>query len=591
MLWTTPESLQEHLPLQQSAGPLVLTADARIDNRAELISALDLTAYSRETLSDSALILHAYARWGENCPEKLLGDFAFVVWDEHRQRLFCARDHFGIKPFYYYHRPGQLFVCASEIKALLSLAAVPRRLNELRVAEYLVPIFEDKTITLYRDIHRLPAAHSLSTSREGIQLRRYWSLDPSRELRFGSDEEYSEGFHDIFTKAVRCRLRHAFPVGSMLSGGLDSSAIVGAARQALAEEGHPPLYTFSAIFPSLAEVDHRIDERSYMDVVLAMGGCEPHYVHADQVSPLAEILWRGDEAIPAPNLYMDCLLFNAAKQKGARILLSGWDGDSTVSHGYEYLEELARTGQWKTLLAEAGALSQRLANPYATPQRIVWEFGLRPLIPEWLARSWRMLRGRKDPPLTPIHAPVNAAFAKRIGLEDRIHALLDERSTPVQNAREEHYRCLNSGLLVYGLELLDKAAAASAVELRFPFCDRRLLEYCLALPPRQKLHEGYDRAVMRRAMAEALPQKVKERIHKGSLSVNFKRRLLENERETIERVIVDNAPIIEEYVDMPSLRAAYDRYAAAPLQREGDALTVFLAVTLALWLQQASLAL
>ncbi|NES85389.1 MAG: asparagine synthetase B, partial [Moorea sp. SIO2B7] len=115
MLWTTPESLLEKLPLVNHSKNLVITADARIDNREELIVALELNDRPAEKITDSQLILAAYEKWGEQCPEKLLGDFAFAIWDKHKQILFCARDHVGVKPFYYYHQSGQGFIFASEI--------------------------------------------------------------------------------------------------------------------------------------------------------------------------------------------------------------------------------------------------------------------------------------------------------------------------------------------------------------------------------------------------------------------------------------------------------------------------------------------
>jgi len=324
MLWTTPESLDERLPLVDKAGDVVLTADARIDNRDELIAALGVTDHPHGEISDSELILSAYKQWGEACAEKLVGDFAFAIWDGLRQRLFCARDHLGVKPFYY-HQSSRAFAFASEIKALLSLPGVPFRLNEMRVADHLAGMFEDRTITFYQDIFRLPAAHSMTVGREGMRVRRYWSLDVSREVRLKSDGEYAEAFRTIFTDAVRCRLRSAFPMGALLSGGLDSSAIVCAARKVLAEQGKHRLHTFSAIFPGLPEADlRRIDERPFIDAVVSMGGLIPHFVHADRLSPLEEIdrvLWHEDEAVLAPNLYMHWALYRAAHQQGVRVLL------------------------------------------------------------------------------------------------------------------------------------------------------------------------------------------------------------------------------------------------------------------------------
>lgn len=131
MLRTTPESLAERLPAADRERSGVITADAWIDNRDELIGALGLDARASAEISDSALILSAYARWGDRCAERLSGDFAFAIWDERRRTLFCARDHFGVKPFYY-HRSPRLFAFASEIKAILCLPDVPRRLNEIR---------------------------------------------------------------------------------------------------------------------------------------------------------------------------------------------------------------------------------------------------------------------------------------------------------------------------------------------------------------------------------------------------------------------------------------------------------------------------
>src|SRR3989441_814506 len=251
MLWTPPQALHQRLPPPNSTGGPPPTADARIDNREELCSLL----CAPSTVTDADLILQAYARWGERCPEHLLGDFAFALWDARRGLLFCARDHFGVKPFYYHHRPGRLFAFASEIKGLLVLSDVPRRLNETRVADYLVPLLEDKEITFYEEIVRLPPAHRMVVTREGVRIDQYWTLDPEREIRMKSDAEYAAAFREIFTEAVRCRLRSAFPVGSMLSGGLDSSSIACVPRELLAEDGGGKLHTLSAGFDDVPAAD------------------------------------------------------------------------------------------------------------------------------------------------------------------------------------------------------------------------------------------------------------------------------------------------------------------------------------------------
>ncbi len=265
-------------------GELVLTADARLDNREELIGGLGLDDRPPGEITDSQLILAAYERWGEDCPKHLVGDFAWVIWDGRQQTLFAARDHFGAKPFYYYFDQDRILVFASEIQAILAVPGVPRQLNEVMVADYLLPRFDDQTITFYQGILRLPPAHCLRYGPGGVKTWSYWSLDPSRELRCKSPQDYLEGFHHHFLEAVRPRLRSAFPVGAMLSGGLDSSAITCVARHLLASGNGPPLKTFSAIFPKVPESD----EQPFINAVLAQGNLEPHYIHGDELNPLGD---------------------------------------------------------------------------------------------------------------------------------------------------------------------------------------------------------------------------------------------------------------------------------------------------------------
>jgi asparagine synthase (glutamine-hydrolysing) len=592
MLWTTPESLHEKQPLLNPRGDLVITADARLDNREELIAALDLTDL-HQSISDSQLILGAYEKWGELCPEKLLGDFAFGIWDGRKQALFCARDHFGVKPFYYYCLSGRFFVFASEIKALLSHPEVPRKLNEIRVGEYLASMFDDKTITFYTDILRLPPAHCLTIDRHRMQLRCYWSLDPSRELHLRSDDAYAEAFREIFIKAVEGRLRSALPVGSMLSGGMDSSSVACVARQLLARGGGRRLLTFSAIFDEVTQCD----ERPFINAVLAQNSVEPHYVHGDRLSPLADldhVLWHQDEAFYAPNLFLTWNLLRVAREQGVRVLLDGFDGDTTVSHGEGYLNELAYEGQWFTLASAIRAFartfnlsSRRLLWNYA------WRYGLDPMISRSQAlkltrRIWRILHGRRESVDQPAwSANLNPVFVQCIDLAGRRKALRQAGPNPPRTERENHYRNLTWGIMPFTLEVLERAAAAFGIEPRFPFWDKRLVEFCLALPPQQKVHGGWTRIVLRRALADILPVEVQWRGSKSNLGPNFEYGLFAYERARLEELILKDSRTIEKYVNIDSLREAYSRFASGG--RGDDPLTIWKAVSLGLWLQRTEL--
>jgi asparagine synthase (glutamine-hydrolysing) len=392
MLWTTPESLLETLPLEKDN--LVITADARIDNRDELISILEINHLPKERITDNDLILAAYQKWGEKCPEKLLGDFAFAIWDKQEQQLFCARDHFGVKPFYYYLSEKK-FVFATEIKAILCISEASFQVSEVRIGDYLASLFEDKEITFYENILRLPPASQIILSAEKIEIQSYWSLNQARELKFGSDQEYADKFREIFTEAVRCRLRSAVPLGTMLSGGLDSSSITCTARRIMTENSnHEQLPTFSAIFDEVKECD----EQPYINAVLSQGGYKPNYIYGDKLSPLTDIekvLWHQDEPLYAFNLFLNMGLYDVAQKKGIRVILDGFDGDSTISHGVGYLRDLARQGKWFTLYREIKGYARNFdLSAWDLQKSYVFNYAIDPIINKFkllrlVRRIWR----------------------------------------------------------------------------------------------------------------------------------------------------------------------------------------------------------
>ena len=596
MLWTTPESTKERLPYADRDSGLVITSDARVDNRDELLQLFNRSGRPAEEVSDSYLILRAYERWGTRCVEKLVGDYAFCIWNPREQQLFCARDPFATKHFYYYHRPGVAFAFASEIKALLSLPFVPNEINELAVAYHLLPIYDDKSITFYKGISRLPASQCLTIRRSGIAFSPSWKPDLSRELRLRSDDEYAEAFREVFQEAVSCRLRSCFPVGSMLSGGLDSSSVTCVAGQLLARQGNGPLKTFSAVWPSLADAHPKIDERRFMNAVINKGGFDPHFLHLDRLSPLTDwetINWHEDQPLSAPNMYMDWAIFKAARENGVRVLLGGTDGDTVVTYGYQDLAALVRRGRWVKLLRETHKLSRNRRQRSHSLERLLWIHGVRPAIAEIARHLSRVLR-RRSPTAVNDSAllqclserPLSVEFAQRIDLNEHASNLFTELTSPLQTPREIHWADISSGNWAYILESFEKAAAAHQVEVRNPFFDRRLVEFCVALPPGQRLLGGYTRSILRRAMNNILPSEVQWRIDKGSLSAGVCTTLLEYERQKLEELVSGRGPI-GEYLDLAALRVSYARYASNPTASEREAFWLMLAVNLSLWLSSA----
>jgi asparagine synthase (glutamine-hydrolysing) len=588
MLWTTPESLDEVLPRQHRESGLVITADARIDNRDDLIAELGLE-YGHPTITDSELILEAYRKWGQECPQKLLGDFAFAIWDSRQQHFFCARDAMGVKCLYYF-LSDSLFAFGSEIKALCCMPEIPKRLNELRILDYIENSFDDRAITFYKDIYRLPPASRLVVDRKHFRISEYWSLDPKHELKLKSDDEYTEAFRDCFIRAVRVRMRSAFPVGSALSGGLDSSSIACVARSInRSQASGAPVHTFSLIFPSLPEQDLPfIDERKYMQDVLALGGFQSHFIHADQLSPMMDVErvhQHLDEASCALNLYLHWAMFESAKQQGVRVFLDGFDGDAVISYGFEHLRDLALRLKWSTLRQEARLLANNLRIPART---VIHEYCVKPLCPDWPFKLYRKARSQRGEQAG-LDTFGASQFRKRMGANKRIPARASAaRHFRLATARENHVASLGHPGYTYALEAADKASAAFGVEARYPFFDRRLMELCLSIPAGQKLRQGWNRLILRRAMSGYLPESVQWRAWKGDLSANFARKMLEHDRTLIEDTIVHNTSELEPYVDLVSIRKAYETYKLTPLGHSGS-FNLFAVVNLALWLRTSEL--
>ncbi|MBX2997318.1 MAG: hypothetical protein KF893_02315 [Caldilineaceae bacterium] len=570
-----------------------LVADVRLDNRADLLSGLGGAGMSTE-MGDASLIGEVYRRWGGACADRLLGDFSFVLWDRQRRQLVCGRDHVGVKPFYYCHLPGRIFAWATEIKALFWVSASLRAIDEERLAERLALIDWDLTdqSTLYRHLLSLPPAHRLKVTADDLILNRYWSLDSTRCLGRGSVRDHAEAFGEILTEAVRCRLRGSGDVGALLSGGLDSSAIAWTAQNLAYGQPGGKLPTFSAIFDTVTICD----ERAYIDPILARGRFAPSWTPGDQVSPLGELaqmLWHQDELVYAPGISLMVALYRAAQRKGIRVLLDGHGGDEVAGCGAGYYRELAHKGRWLTLMREIRASARLHQQSFGA---LFWPY-LRDAT--WTGRTAGRIRrigrhlwrgGDSLPSPDKDNSPVwerwlHPAFVKRVGLHERYRAFRHRRPERVGSEREGHYRLLTGRAQVRSLEILNKASAAHSVELRIPFWDKRLVEFCLALPSEHKLHDGWDRITLRRAMHNQLPPQVQWRRSKTNFAPNLVHLLRTQDRERLEHLLVGQRNRFADFIDWEGVEAAYRQFLRQDPPPPSALQIVLQAANLILWLQ------
>jgi asparagine synthase (glutamine-hydrolysing) len=553
MLHTTPESLYEKQPMVDETRQLVINADARIDNREELITTLEVNGKPREQITDAELILKAYEKWGEACPGKLLGDFAFAIWDGREHRLFCARDPIGIKPFYYYLN-GEKFLWASEPRQIFQDATISRQPNLALIGRYLLDDFSEREETLYTGVTRLPPAHSLTCNGGEIQKRQNWDVNPSKEIRYRRDEEYAEHFLALFRDAVKSRLRSSGPVGAWLSGGLDSSSIVCMAQKLYQEEAieNKGFETFSHVFDELP-----CDERPYIEAAVRKWNLTANtFVHERNASS-ADIhkVHSYPDVLYNPTLFMAESALNSAGQKGIKVILNGIGGDDLLASGFYHLADLLRRLHLRDLVAQVKADA---ATYEKRPLDLLLKSALGPLIPQPVKMVLRDIlkpfRGNGIPPL------LKRDFVKKFRLKDQLKRGAPPRRFPTLS-QEQIVNCLCSGWSSnVGLPIMDLFAARFSLEERYPFFDRRLVEYLLAIPEDQRWSCDQPKTVLRNAMQDILPEAIRQRKTKADFCPVYDMELKGRQREKVGEVFHTLALADLGIVDDQSIRKMFEAY-------------------------------
>jgi asparagine synthase (glutamine-hydrolysing) len=521
----TPEDAFDVQPLVSADGRRVVVADARIDNRAELTAQLHIPQAESVGLPDSAFILAAYEAWGEDCASRLIGDFAFMIWDGSRSSLFCARDPIGLRVLFY-HQTARSLVVASSVPAVLAGAGIEARLNEQKVAELLV-LLEDAESTCFAGVLRIPGGHTLLARPEGVRTRRYWRPDPGKELVLRSESEYHEAFHEVFGRAVRDRLRSTKPVAIMLSAGLDSTSVAAVAADALRESGGRLAAFHSAPESGFAPASRPgwvDDESEYVRELAHMhDNIDLHIVRDSKRTPLDDAV-RSFEVIGAPvrnslNLSWVVNLYEQAAARGAGVMLNGGNGNLTISYtGMRSIRDMARAGRFPSALREARALAAVRGH---RPGNVIRDQVVQPLIPVWVLEAVRRMRGRTLPPIWQANrSAIRPEFARDMHVAETLkRRRLDGASLDRLRAAEYRLHILASG--GDGLDGFHCMRSWYPIETRTPTTDVRVIEFCTALPGSQYLRDGNDRLLVRRGMRGRVPDSILQRRTRGSQAADW----------------------------------------------------------------------
>lgn len=575
MLWTTPESVNEKLPFFEEDTGLIITADARIDNRNELSKLLGVEDH--DNIPDTYFILRAYEKWKEKCPEYLLGDFAFVIWDPNNETLFCARDHMGVKPFYYY-LSDNLFVCASELKAFFDIPQIKLKLNEEKIGLFLMEI-EDNKSTFYKNIYSLTPAHSVTITKDQNKFRKYWELDPDLEISLNSEDEYIATFLKIFEESINCRLRSEFSIGFDLSGGLDSSSIVCMVKHLITKQAikMKKINTFSFV----SSKSKNNSEYNYIKKVTNMDNIVPNFIPNDTIGLLKDfktILDYQDQPFYSPFLVNMWNLCKKIHENEVRIQLRGTGGDAVISYGTFYFRELAVNFKWITLMNEIRNYSKiTKSNSFQIILDIIFS-----LIPDKIKNLGTSNKERR--PGTTI---LEKEFAKKIKAEQILNRLFWEPVSEANSYKKYHHFIINRFSDLYELEEMDNIFAKHNIEPRYPFLDKRLIEFCYSLPTDMKVKFGWSRYILRIAMDGILPQEIQWRPFKAEANNIYQNNFLINEKKEIERIINEKSEIIANYVNLEKIQTIQKKFNQGIYNN--NLLYIWLVTQLSLWLQYIKL--
>ena len=534
------EDYYENLPFYDESARLAVICDARFDNRNELFDALNISLNERKKLLNSQIIMNAWQKWGRDCPRYLIGDFAFAVWDEREQTLFCARDHIGVAPFYYSLTPDY-FIFANDIKELLAFPEISEELDE----DFIIASLADKHFYLpdrthFAAIRRLAPAHSLTVTKQNERLEKYWFPENSKKIRFANDDDYAENGREILTRAVADRLRTEEKVGVHLSGGLDSSGITVLAAGERKRQGLSPPEVYTWQPPQDEQNPVSAWEFDFIEKICEQENLTPQYCPMN-AADIFEIL-KQDPArdIIHHTLHIEHTIQKNAARQGVRLMLSGWGGDEGLSFdGSGYSAELLLRGHLWQLFREG----RRHGSAF--------KFISRELFLLMFSDRSRGLRKLRQPFLKKNSYPksyVRPEFQHQMKFQQMKCRQASIRSTLIW--------LWSNGLLAHRMDSWAAHGARLNIKYAYPLLDRRLLEFVAGLPREQFVQGKWRRWIMRKTLNGILPEEIcwhtdkfeKLRVEKGLTEVYKALELAGKELSSAKEL-----PSRARYFDMESL--------------------------------------
>ncbi len=509
-------SAHGHQPMSVKGGSVWITFNGEIYNYIELREELISKGYTFASAGDTEVILNAYLEWGEACLDKLVGMFAFAIWDNDNQKLFCARDRVGIKPFYYYQDANNLY-WASEVKQLTKSGLVRAELNEGVLGLFLLQSRQNVSEeTFFNNINELPPAHKLVVTGKKVTISRYWDINPANKLNGYSDQEYAEQFLELFSDVVKLHLRSDVRLGIALSGGLDSSSIACVASNIVKQ----PINTFSVFY----EEHKKYDEREFINEVLALGGFEPSYFTATTNISTDEIeqwTYFQDEPCLGGSPFSAYKNYENVRRNSIKVVLNGQGGDELLA-GYlyyykYYFVSLLKEGKIGRFMDDFNAYRRTYGHSAAEYMNTFAKVMMRVVLPDSTMKKMEHLENSNSG----FYASWLSDKLPKVPVSDKFSNQLDNNL----------YNTLTSYSIPHLLHWEDRNSMAHSIESRVPFLDHRLIEFAYSLPVEQKIKGNETKYILRQAMKGVLPEKIRQRKDKigfGTPTDSWTDKLLRN---------------------------------------------------------------
>lgn len=566
----TEENINEVLPYYKEDTNLFITADAILDNRKELFKEFNIIGEKQKITTDSELILMTYEKYGEECPKYLLGDFAFVIFDEKKEKVFCARDHMGGRTLYYNFQKGRFIF--GTLTSLIFQLLHNKELNERWITDFLAlfgPMHNSEaTETIYKEIYQLEPAHYMVITKNNIVKNKYWNpLKDVKPLKLKNHDEYVKRFLEIFEEAVKCRLRTVGQVGIMVSGGLDSGSIAAIASKELKkEEKVLKGYSFLPIESySNKIVNHRIaDESEYVNILKNYcGNLDITYCRNDNINSLTNI----DELIgifeqPIKTLENSYWVTGMAKQSsedGVKVLLIGQNGNVSISFGdfFIHMQTLIRQLKFGEVISEVNAANKR----YGKPKKAIYSTIISNAIPYKIKK----IRHRKEDTIENKFedSVIKLDLIKKYNVEERFDKKgYNSVITKVGTLKETRKSILDEATLAHIGIMETKDSLAYGIIKRDPSKDKRIMEFCLSIPSEAYVHEGEERYLIRSSMVGILPEEIRTNWrNRGIQSADWVERLLpdwDKTKNQVKEALMDNE--VKKYVDIEKVEGLLEKY-------------------------------